>query len=64
MAHYIEPNEEAYGYLLVAYMLRMAMFPDDEKEIAPHTPDAVVRAYAYWSGERILRAIASRKEAA
>jgi hypothetical protein len=64
MAHYIEPNEEAYGYLLGAYMLRMAMFPDDEKEIEPHTPDAVVRAYAYWSAERVLRAIASRKEAA
>ena len=64
MAHYIEPNEEAYGYLLVAYMLRMAMFPEDEQQIEPHTPDAVVRAYAYWSAERILRAIASRKEAA
>ena len=44
MAHYIEPNEGAYGSLLGAYLLRMAMFPDDEKRIEPHTPDAVVRA--------------------
>ena len=64
MAHYIEPNEEAYGYLLAAYMLRMAMFPENEQEIEPHTPNAVVRGYAYWSAERILGAIASKKEAA
>jgi hypothetical protein len=64
MAHYIEPNEEAYGYLLAAYLLRMTMFPEDEKEIEDHTPNAVVRGYAYWSAEQILGVIASRKEAA
>lgn len=64
MAHYIEPNEEAYGYLLAAYLLRLTMFPEDDKEITLHTPNAVVRGYAYWSAEQILGAISSRKEAA
>ncbi len=64
MAHYIEPNEEAYGYLLAAYMLRMAMFPDDETKIDPQSVDAVIRGYAYWSAERVLSAIDSRRKAA
>lgn len=64
MAHYIEPKEEAYAYLLAAYLLRTAMFPENEKELEPHTPNAIVRGYAYCCAERILSAIASRKEAA
>ena len=64
MAHYIEPSEGAYAYLLAAYLLRMAMFPDDESKIEPGSPDAVVRGYAYWCAERILLAMAPRKQAA
>ena len=64
MARYIEPSEDAYAYLLSAYLLRMAMFPEDERKIEPHSPDSVVRGYAYWSAERILRGIVSRKGAA
>jgi Ternary complex associated domain 9 len=64
MAHYIEPNEEAYGYLLAAYMLRTAMFPDDEGDIKASSPDATIRGYAYWSADRVLRAIESRRKAA
>jgi hypothetical protein len=64
MAYYIEPNEQAYSYLLVAYLLRMAQYPEKEEMIKPHTPDAVVRAYAYWCAERLLGAITPKKEAA
>jgi Ternary complex associated domain 9 len=64
MAQYIEPNEEAYAYLVAAYLLRTAMFPENEKELELHTPNAVIRSYAYWCAERILSAISSRKEAA
>ena len=64
MAHYIEPDEQAYGYLLAAYLLRMAQYPEKEEMIKPHTPDAVVRAYAYWCAERLLRAIIPKREAA
>jgi len=63
MAHYIEPDEKAYAYLLAAYLLRTSMFPENDNELKPHTPNAVVRGYAYWSAERILRAIASKEEA-
>lgn len=61
MAHYLESSEEAYACLLVAYLMRLTMFPDDEKKIQAHTPDAIVRGYAYWTAERMLRAIASAK---
>lgn len=64
MAHYIEPNEEAYAYLLAAYLLRMTMFPENDKDLQSHTPSAVIRGYAYWCAEQILSAISSRKEAA
>jgi len=65
MASYIEPSsEDAYAFLLSAYLLRMAMFPEDGEKIEPHSPDSVVRGYAYWCAERILRAITSHKEAA
>jgi hypothetical protein len=64
MAHYIEPSEGAYAYLLAAYLLRMAMFPDDESKIEPGSPDAAVRGYAYWCAERILLAMAPRRKAA
>ncbi|HEV3304471.1 MAG TPA: phosphotransferase [Planctomycetaceae bacterium] len=64
MAYYIELDEKAYGYVLAAYMLRMAMFPEDEAKIQIDAPDAVVRSYAYWSAYRLLVAIASHEEAA
>lgn len=64
MAHYIEPSEESYVYLLAAYLLRMAMFPEEESDIKQHTPNAVVRGYAYWCAERMLNAIPTRREAA
>ena len=64
MAYYTEPSEERYVYLLAAYLLRMAMFPEKEEEIKAHTPNAVVRGYAYWCAERMLQAITSREEAA
>jgi hypothetical protein len=64
MAYYIDPSEQAYGYLLAAYLLRMTMFPEDKEKIEPGSPDAVVRGYAYWCAERILRAITSQKEEA
>jgi hypothetical protein len=63
MAYYIEPSEDAYAYLLTAYLLRMATFPDKEEQIKPDSPDAVVRAYAYWSAARMLDVLASQKEA-
>jgi Ser/Thr protein kinase RdoA (MazF antagonist) len=63
MAYYIEPNEKAYAYVLAAYLLRMATFPTKEDKIIPDSPDAVVRAYAYWSAERMLDAIASHEGA-
>jgi Phosphotransferase enzyme family len=64
MAYYIEPDEDAYGFLLSAYLLRMTMFPEDEGKIVPGSPDFLVRGYAYWCAERILRAIIAHKEAA
>jgi uncharacterized protein associated with vWA-MoxR-VMAP ternary system len=64
MAHYIEPNERAYAYLLAAYLLRMTQYPNEAEKIHPQTPDSTVRAYAYWCAERILRAITTKKEAA
>jgi len=63
MAHYLEPSEDAYASLLAAYLLRMAMFPDDESKINPGSPDAIVRSYAYYSAERILRAMKRKKAA-
>lgn len=47
MAHYIEPNEEAYACLVAAYLLRMTMFPENDKDLQSHTPSSVVRGYAY-----------------
>ena len=64
MAHYIEPDEQAYAYLLAAYLLRMTMFPENDTDLLSHTPSAVVRGYAYWCAEQILIAIGSQKEAA
>lgn len=64
MANYIEPSEDSYVYLLAAYLLRMAMFPEKESDIEPHTPDAVVRGYAYWCAERMLNAVAPQRAAA
>jgi hypothetical protein len=64
MAHYLEPSEDAYACLLAAYLLRMAMFPDDDNKIEVSSPDAIVRGYAYYSAERILSAMKRHKEAA
>jgi uncharacterized protein associated with vWA-MoxR-VMAP ternary system len=57
MAHYIEPEDSAYARVLALYMLRMAMFPEDESAIVPHSPDSIVRSYAYVAAERILKAV-------
>ena len=64
MAHYIEPNERAYAYILAAYMLRMAMFPENESDIEADTPSAIIRGYAYWCAERILRTLTAKDKAA
>ncbi len=55
MAHSIDIDNDSYGYVLAAYMLALARFPNDESQIEPGTPDSVIRAYAYWAAERILR---------
>lgn len=64
MAHYLEPNEDAYACLLATYLLRMAMFPDDDSKIKPDTPDATIRGYAYFSAGRILSAMKGQKDTA
>jgi len=57
MARYIEPtSEDAYAYMLSAHLLRMTMFPAKDGSNGD-TPDVVIRSYAYWCAERILRAI-------
>jgi hypothetical protein len=57
MAHYIENDDLAYGHVLVAYLLRLCMFPDCETELLTGSPEVVVRAFAYWTAEKILNTI-------
>ena len=54
MATYLEPEENAYRFLLAAYMLRLTMF-GGESEIDPEGADANVRAYSYATAERLIR---------
>jgi hypothetical protein len=56
MAHYIEPDESAYKYMLAAQMLRMTTFPEDERTIVAGSTKTVVGGYCYLTAERVVLA--------